>query len=170
MYIFKKAPCFYKKSGFTLLELLVSTGILLMLFFFAPPFVQSILSRNHLQAAVSELKSIVIFSRNQALIYSRKVVLAPKSGMNQWKNGLVLFVDDGIRQTRLSPTMIHEWGQSAMKGCDIRWHGLQSNSFLLFSPGIKNSMINGHFLVSNKSGCYRLIINRLGRMKTQTCN
>ena len=153
---------FHKHSGLTLLELLIAAAILLAVFFFIPAFIQPILHQNQLKTGVNELKNMVTYARNQALIHDMPVILVLNT------NGMTLFKDNGSQQLQDTSQVIYEWANIG-KGCRFSWHGLQSNNYLLFSPSMRKNILNGHFLVRNKSGCYQLVVNRLGRSHTQVC-
>ena len=151
-----------RQSGLTLLELLVAAAMLLAVFFFIPVFIQPILHHNQLQTGVGALKQMVTYARNQALIQDMPVVLV----LND--NGVTLFRDNGSHQLQNTSQVIYTWANIG-HGCHCSWHGLQSNHYLLFSPSIRQNVLNGHFIVQNKSGCYQLVVNRLGMSHTQAC-
>lgn len=152
----------HRQSGLTLLELLVAVAILMAVFFFIPVFIQPILHQNQLQTAISELKHMVTYARNQALIQDKPVVLALKD------RGMTLFRDNGSQQLQDASQIIYAWA-NICQGCQCSWHGMQSNHTLFFSPSMRKNILNGHFIVRNKSGCYQLVVNRLGMSRAQVC-
>jgi len=86
-----------KKSGFTLLELIISLVILGILVATAIPVLGAHLERNKFKGIVSETHSMVTFGRSLATLRGTHITLCPldddKQCSNQWHEELTLFED-----------------------------------------------------------------------------
>ena len=153
-----------KENGFSLIELLVGLAILAFLFYFSFSFAPSLYKKNQLEVVAEEVRNAINFARTQALSRSEVLVLTHFPDTKDWSKGMLLFVGKGNhRQYTSDATLLHEWRWQS-KGMKMKWRGFQSMDYLLFSPEISSSAVNGYFLISNNSKKIKLVVNRLGRI------
>ncbi len=154
-----------RKNGFSLIELLVGLSILTIILCFSVSFAPLLYKKNQLQTMVHTVKTAINFARTEALSTGDVLVLTHLPGAIDWSEGMLLFVDNGNHH-RYTPNskLVHEWRWNPA-GIRMQWRGFQSTEYLLFSPDITSSAVNGYFLISNTKGEVKLVINRLGRLK-----
>ena len=158
-----------KKSeiGFTLIELLVSLSVLAIVLCCSFSFAPALYKKNQLQKVTDELKGAIVFAKIQALLTGDVLALTRLPGSNDWSDGIVLFIDNPKHQYTPDAKLLHEWHWK-YAGIHITWQGFQSKAYLLFSPDISNSTVNGSFLMTNENQQQsKLVVNRLGRVTVQ---
>lgn len=72
-------------KGFTLIELMVTLGILVIVLSVAMPAYQSIIQNNRVRAVTTDLHSALVLARSEAVKRNANVVVTAVSG--QWGNG-----------------------------------------------------------------------------------
>lgn len=153
-----------QESGLTLAELLGGLALLSVILLSSFPFRAILHQKNQLQIRLDEIKNIVRYSKLRAISEKKPLILAPLPGGKDWSRGIILFVDDGGHEYNAQVKVIHQWSFDAKKS-SIRWHGFQSSEYLLFSNRLKQSAMNGCFLIEHQKKQARLILNRMGRIQ-----
>jgi type IV fimbrial biogenesis protein FimT len=153
-----------KSHGITLIELLISLSIFAMIAFLGASYLQISYKKNQIEIAVEEVEAAMHFARTEALLTGSDLALSPFPAATDWSSGMVLFIDNTVHQFSAGTQAIHFWeGQSS--DIHISWHGFISKRYLLFSSDIRKNAVNGFFLIQNNSEYYKLIVNRLGRVR-----
>jgi type IV fimbrial biogenesis protein FimT len=83
-----------KRSGFTLLELLIVLAIAAVLMGLASPEMRDMIRRHRLDSAVADLYGAIDLTRSQAIARGSRVQLVPlEPGGTDWARGWVVYVD-----------------------------------------------------------------------------
>ncbi|AHE67333.1 GspH/FimT family pseudopilin [Legionella oakridgensis] len=154
-----------KHIGLTLIELLIGLAFLAMVLCCCIPSLDKNYQENQLQIVVVQIKNILQFARTQALLRGQTLALTPLPDANDWKKGMILFVDNPRHLYSQNSEIIHEWHWNHSAEVDVLWQGFQSRHYLLFSPTLRQSTLNGYFLIKNKRIQQKLIVNRFGKVR-----
>jgi prepilin-type N-terminal cleavage/methylation domain-containing protein len=155
----------FQEKGYSLIELLTCLSLLAILLSFTVS-VTSLYKKNQLQTITDDIKKAFQFAKMQALISGKTLLLAPLPPSKDWSAGMVLFVDPGNHQYTSDIKPLQKW-QWHFTGITITWHGFQSRGYLLFTPDINSSTLNGYFIIKNSIQQIKLVINRIGRIKQE---
>jgi len=153
-----------KKGGFTLLELLIGMTCFAILICLSISFSASIYQKNKLEVATGELKHIIHYAKTQAQARQTSLILAPLA-KSDWSMGAILFVDNSKHTYDSNSELLHQWSWNS-PAIKITWNGFQSNQYLIFSPDLRHSAINGFFQLKTNSQQQKLIVNRVGRVRS----
>lgn len=153
-----------KKSGFSLIELLIGLVILSILLIFVVPFGFSIYKKNQLELLEADMSTGIRYSRNIALLYELPLALTPLPGAKDFSCGMILFIDNKNHQIGDDDKLIHLWRWQC-KNVNINWVGFQANNYLLFAANLKNSSTSGHFEINVGGLNSKLVVNRYGRIE-----
>lgn len=151
-------------TGFTLIELLMSMAVLVCLLLFSTQFSESFYKKNQLEWLANEIKTAVYFSKMQSYSRNQTLSLMPLANTLNWSEGMKLVVDNPSHTYMSDSKIVYEWRWN-VPNTTITWQGFQGKKFLLFSPDIKTSDLNGFFIISNKANQRKVILNRLGRAR-----
>lgn len=92
------AECGARCGGFTVTELLVTTGILAILAGYSIPSFRAVIARNHLSAASDQIRVAVVLARTMAVTLNRRITFcagSPASGCHgNWTRHEWLVFDD----------------------------------------------------------------------------
>lgn len=147
----------FRHQGFSFFELNVGLLICSIIFVIFMTFGINHLQKNQIESVVSEITNMVNFTRLETITQDSNLLLSPLN--NNWSSGAELFK---ITHNKMQKINRWDWSHSRI---DVSWHGFQSNQNLLFSPNIHANAVNGFFLVQNKHKGYKLVLNRLGRVR-----
>ncbi|MCP0913512.1 MULTISPECIES: GspH/FimT family pseudopilin [Legionella] len=157
-----RKPIIY--GGFTWIELLMALVIMATGFLLALPSLQASYERNHMETRLGEIETILRFARSQSLIQNQPLALTPLPAANDWAKGMILFTDNAKHTYQPDSKIFHEWRWRA-SDLQITWHGFYAKHYLIFADNLCESAMNGYFLIKNKTQQYKLIVNRLGRVR-----
>ena len=149
--------------GFTLIELLIGMSCLAILTCLSITFAGYIYQKNRLEVTTDELKHIIHYAKIQAQARQTSLVLAPLAKPD-WSKGAILFVDNSKHALNSSSELLHQWHWNS-PAIKINWNGFQSKQYLIFSPDLRYSAINGFFQLKANSQQQKLIVNRVGRVR-----
>ncbi|WP_133127439.1 GspH/FimT family pseudopilin [Legionella nagasakiensis] len=155
----------FKSVGLTLIELLATLALMAFVLLCCIPSMDKSHKKNQLVFMVDQLKNNLQFARTQALIRGETLALTPLPGANNWRQGMMLFVDNPEHVYSPGSKIIHEWHWNYPSEWEILWQGFQSSHYLLFSANIRQSAANGHFIVKDRKTQYQLIVNRFGKVR-----
>lgn len=84
---------------------------------------------------------------------------------NDWSSGLVLLRE---RDFLSSPhTVLYAWQWRSM-AWHVAWHGFLSDSYLRFTPDLRQLALNGYFFIENEmQPGVKIMVNRVGRVRRQ---
>lgn len=161
-----------KLSGFTLIELMFTLGVIGILLNVALPSFNEHIDKSKITAEVKRLKGILQLSRKTAITNSNMVTICPRSeagdcGKN-WSDGYITFIDkDQDRQLSTADSLLHQHTIENEK-ISLRWRAFGVRSSLQWhQTGITNHQ-NGSF-----EFCYKdkpefargLFITKAGRIR-----
>ncbi len=146
-----------RHKGFSFFELNVGLVICAIIVVIFMTFGTNHLQKNQIESVVSEIQNLVNFTRLETITQDSNLLLSPLN--NNWSRGAELFK---ITNNKMQKINMWDWGSYRI---DVSWHGFQSNTNLLFTPNLHASAVNGFFLIKNKHKEYKLVLNRLGRVK-----
>lgn len=155
-----------KNKGLTLIELIICLLIISITSLFGISSYQSIQEKNQIQIRESILKQAILYSKQQAFVLKKRLVLA---GLNEgdWSSGLILYIDKNDHRYSEPAQLIRQWNFQT-SSVSIQWKGFYSKNHLLFTPDFRQSALNGQFEIAGKEGLRRvLIVNRLGRIRVE---
>lgn len=153
-----------KIKGFTFIELLVCLSMMAILGLLSLSSFKHFQERNQFEIRKNTLKEAILYAKQQSFILQKKLVLA---GLNEgdWSTGLILFIDSPQHRYNEKKQLIKQWNWSSSL-VTIRWRGFHSGDYLVFSPELRQSALNGRFeLIGKDGGQMKLILNRLGRIR-----
>ncbi|ARD21608.1 MULTISPECIES: GspH/FimT family pseudopilin [Shewanella] len=84
-------------NGFTLVELLITLVVAGVLIAVAVPSLTYLYESSRSRAATNSLESALVFARNQAVSFGRRVSVCPGDGSgctSNWIDGVAIFIDD----------------------------------------------------------------------------
>ena len=150
--------------GYTLLELLITLGILSLLLLGGTYFSSTIWNNNKAENLERQIVNILQYSRNLALTTGKTVALNPIA--SDWSQGVILFVDNKSHRYQEGDELLRMW-QWKIYPLMLKWEGFLSADFLIFSPQLMRATSNGHFTIYQKNiGLGHVVVNRLGRIKS----
>lgn len=158
-------------SGFTLLELLATLGIISILSSIALPALSTLVKKNRADAIQSLLRSAIYTTRVTALSDNSITVLCPLdagSCGSDWNRGFMIFTDHNNDRTIDQDDTLIEYHQLNRPGFEISWRASAGRNFLRFSPtGIAREF--GRFTLCHQSRDMSLarsiVVNRHGRLR-----
>lgn len=139
------------KSGFTLLELLISLSIISALLFFAIPNFNQLINRQLVNSKVHAIMQIIDYAKIESItgdLHIYPITEDWSCGVRIEKNGTEIyhrkFKNNGVR---------------------VSWHGFYNDKVILFSKQLYKSSANGHFIISKANINKKIILNKLARTK-----
>ena len=144
-------------KGVTLSELLVCIAILAIIFCYGLSVTPWLYKKNQIERVGVDIKNAIHVAEAQAQHLGDILILRPLSSDQDWTKGMGLF--------SAGRTLIYEW-HWPVSGLHVTWHGFQSNEYLRFTPFMRESAVNGSFMISDAQyHGLQLVVNRMGRVK-----
>ncbi len=151
-------------EGFTLLELLAGISLTAIVLCISLPFAPALYKKNKLHVLTDDVKAAIQYAKIQAVMTGEQLALTRLPGAGDWSDGMLLFVDNANHQYTTGAKLLHEWRWQSSE-IQVSWHGFQSQDYLLFSPEMSSSAVNGSFTLTNAMHQQtKLVVNRLGRV------
>ncbi len=162
-------------TGFTLIELIVAMGILLVLVNAGLPEVRAWVERTRIEAEIDRFLSLIQIARTTAITHNTRVILCPGQSAsapavcarrNTWHQGAVAFIDhDGNRELNDEDIVVAE--QDATERLRIYWRAFRNRGYLRFTGRGVTDWQNGHFLFcpvpSRATHARQIVLNYAGR-------
>ena len=148
-----------QKSGFSLLELLLSVSIISILLMFVSSFVQKY-QQVELESFARDIHSAVRFAKFSAVISGESLAVeCLESGV--CTKGLRVITD----KPRGKSVLLREWRWPHNRQ-QIIWQGFQAKSGPKFAADIRHNAANGKFIITRGDKVFiELIVNRLGKVR-----
>ncbi|MCH7394951.1 GspH/FimT family pseudopilin [Acinetobacter dispersus] len=169
-----------KSSGFTLIELIISIGILAILSTLAMPYFRDLMISNEVNGLKRILTIHIQKARTDAQLYHKNVMLCPSSDLENchmdWNKGFIGFIDSNRNQRRdqgetllFSAPLNHKYGYLGFKSFG------HSTNYLIFQA--ENGLpfaSNGSFVYCSESPQHhtKIVLSRMGNVrfeKLSTC-
>lgn len=153
-----------KDEGYTLIELLITLGLLAFLMILSVPGYQCIKATIDARIALYRLMSLVQYARSEAIRMGQRVIICKsndgKTCSGEWSDGQIVFIN------RKRPHILFVSG--CVKRGKLNFRAFQSSDFLQFTPSGTTFEQNGSFIyypdkASKKT--WTLIIEKCGRMR-----
>lgn len=141
-------------KGISLLEFIVSIGILMILTFLGVLSYRSFIVGNQVDIRIKDYKSMIMYARLKALQNMQSLCLIPCPGKH-WGACVQLMQEEQV---------IREWSWSQSK-IDVTWTGLSSNRALCFHKQVEKNILNGHFNFQTMLFKKTMYLNRFGRIR-----
>lgn len=164
-----------QSAGFTLVELLVTLGVIAMVLAYAIPSFARSLAASRVAEATSTLYGAVVRTRSEALKrHSRIVMCSSIDGLtcaagSRWDVGWVIFEDEdanGMPESSSERIAV----QNALNGVVITAEGPMRDYLSYVATGrtqqLNGAMLMGRLTVCSGSVGRALILNRAGRPRT----
>ncbi len=87
-------------KGFTLVELMVTIAIAAILIAIGAPSLNGLYQSTRADTSIKQIHQALHFARNQAVTLGKNITVCPKNGdqcnngENNWKDGLIVFIDN----------------------------------------------------------------------------
>ncbi len=160
-------------AGFTLIELMITLGLLAILLGLALPGFSEWQRNIHMDTTTRELIRIVQLARVSAITRASLITLCPSSDgvecTSNWQDGILVFEDaDGDRKLRDEEELIRHHQFSGFDG-DIKWRAFQNRRYLQITAQGYTRYQNGNFTLCPMDKEIRfarqIIINRTARIR-----
>ncbi|MDA0689676.1 MAG: GspH/FimT family pseudopilin [Proteobacteria bacterium] len=160
-------------TGFTLLELLFTLGILATLLGLALPGFKELHRNTEMDIHARELAQLLQVARVAAITRNSLVTLCRSAAgdacAGQWQDGILVFADyDGDRRIDADDEVIRYHQFHGFEG-EVRWRAFQNRQYLQITPQGFTRYQNGNFTLCpadrNPVFARQLIINRSARVR-----
>lgn len=151
-----------RRSGFSLIELLLAMTLLAILLVVAIPMTQSLLTRNRVTQHAAELVTALNYARSEAVKRGSLVTFckskAGKSCEGDWRDGQIVIVDKQVLRQYAALT----------NGDNLIWRSsLGKNEMLQFAPAGFTHGQSGSFYYcpAEKQYAKRIVVEQSGRTR-----
>lgn len=160
--------------GFSLIELLLALGLLIILTTVAIPGLSSFLHKSELIAEQQKIQSLLAYTRMAAVTQGEHVVICRWDGQGGctgkakrstqiWSMGALVFVDlDQDTELDLPEEKVLKIFNFSDTN-QVSWN--QGETLVYEGDGSVYGLSNGTFTISNSSDVYTLVISRTGRVR-----
>ena len=153
-----------KEEGYTLIELLITLGLLAFLMMLSVPGYQGIKATIDARIALYRLMSLVQYAHSEAIRAGQRVTICKsndgKTCSGEWSDGQIVFIN------RQRPHILFASGR--VKSGKLDFRAFQSSNFLQFMPSGTTFEQNGSFIYYSGAASkkiWTLIIEKCGRMR-----
>jgi type IV fimbrial biogenesis protein FimT len=152
------------KTGYTLLELLITLALLSALLLIAIPSWRAMMAQNRTAIVVNQLREAIALARSEAIKRSATITFCGSANQEtcsgQWSNGYIV----------RSPNKVLRVFDGVSSGSSLVWRGrLGSENQLHISPSGLTEMPNGSFMYCpadrNKLYARKITVSSTGRIR-----
>ncbi|MCL1079514.1 GspH/FimT family pseudopilin [Parashewanella spongiae] len=99
-------------KGFTLIELMVTISIAAILLTVGAPSLNSLYQNTRADSGIKQIHQALYFARSHAISLGQNITVCPKNGSqcnngkNNWKNGMIVFIDSDRNDVPDTPQSI----------------------------------------------------------------
>jgi Tfp pilus assembly protein FimT len=154
-----------KLYGINLIELMIVIGIVSILLLAGSGLFHETVNKTKIETRVDELATIVQTARTIAISQGKTMMLKPLR-QNDWSSTIQLLELSNQHAIKDNLTLHHQW-QWNDKNIQVYWKGFTAKNYILFHPQLNKNAANGYFTVSANNMSEKLILNRLGRPRTE---
>lgn len=167
---------FNKKSGFTLVELLVCIAVIAVISMWALPSFNALMARQELKNTQIKILQAIRVARYQAITYKAHIMICSSQDMqacqnNQWNSGFVIFVNTNKnKQIDNNETIIHRERLNLKYG-NLKWTGFGNPTGLTFHSNLGLPISsNGTFLYCStaQQAHQQIIISKMAQTRITT--
>lgn len=163
---------FKQERGLTLIELMVTTSIILLSLTLATPPLNSLLIKTRISSQLNKLSHAIRLAREAAITSHTTVTLCRSSNgtscKGNWREGMIVFMDENAdRKKNNQDYYLHKFEAFPDKD-RITWRAFGNRQFLQMKPSGFTRYQNGTFTYCPKEGvkfARALIINAAGRVR-----
>lgn len=151
-----------KNKGFTLIEILVTLGVVLSLALACSISFNWFTRKNEQAVLLNELSAAIQSARMLAVSSGHPLTIEPIEGLD-WARGYALTRFNSKTKTN---EFVHHW-KLLHPYWGLQWSGAGGINKIIVSPDPINAISNGTFTLTNyrTHECKKLVLNRLGRLK-----
>ena len=153
----------HRLSGLSLFELLVVLMLLSLLFAFGLPLTTQWYQNQLSRVMQKDIEQAIEYGKQESLILGEPLRLVPLHD-NDWSSGMALFKERDVpRSQQYAALYTWQWRSTTWH---VVWHGFLSDSYLRFTPDLRQLALNGYFLIKNeKRPGIKMMLNRVGRVR-----
>ncbi len=166
----------FTKSGFSLLELLVTIAMVAALFSIAMPSYDDFIKRYKIKAEVNKWLLALNFARQTAITSGNIITLCPSSNKlscgASWREGAIVFVDLNKNHIKDPNEILLHTFDSSFANQQVSWRAFQNRNYLQFQQNGFTWAQNGTFRICVAASTLQynraLIVTRSGRIRLST--
>lgn len=164
-----------KNHGYTLIEVLVVISLMAIFMGLALAGYQEIIAKNNTATHLNQLVAAINFARNEAILRHEVITLCKsKNGKNcsgEWKNGLIVFVDQQISgQVGVGDKILRVFS-AVPNNSFLEWLGQRSNDYLqMDASGTTHGQAGTFYFYpdkNNKKNVNKVIVSQTGRVRIE---
>ena len=157
-------------KGFTLLELVISLGIMAILLGLAISLNSNLIAYYRRDVAAKRLLSVLNATRSAAISRGQFVTLCPsedkKTCDGDWQHSLLIFIDTRADGNIARDNAILHIDNKLAYG-QLKLHAFPTSRYFRFAPNGFPDNQNGSFTFCYKNKGWKVIVNRLGRIRLE---
>jgi type IV fimbrial biogenesis protein FimT len=161
---------FCKLSGFSLIELLIVLAIVGVIASIGIPLTGEMLANQRLQMAELHLQHLIQFARDSAINQESTIIICPSSDKLQcshdWNQPIMIFLAPEGATERDHDAPLLRMSDPITQG-KLTWAGFPQSLTLSFNPDGFSANQNGTFQYCLNHEGWKLVINRLGRIRKE---
>jgi len=159
-------------KGLTLIELLITSSILLLSLTLAAPPVGKMLIKTRISSQLNKLAHAIRFAREAAITMHTTITLCRSSDSincnGQWQDGMIVFTDENADRSINANDRYLQKFEAFPVTDTVTWRAFGNRQYLQMKPSGFTRFQNGSFTYCPKEGveyARALIINAAGRVR-----
>ena len=164
-----------QKTGFTLIELIVTLAILAIITSIALPYFHETMAKQEIKKITHTLVSSIQLAKSHAAIHHTNVVICPSQNKvncqaNHWNSGFIVFLDTNKNRQADTGEKIISTESTELQYGNLNWRGTLSIPSLTFQAenGLPNGS-NGSFYYCSiyQQPHYKIVLSRMGHTRIE---